>query len=162
MNKLINKLNSQKGQSGFTIIEVLIVLAIGALIILAVLLAVPALQNNQKNSTRKSEASRVASAVTALISDNNAAQSAGLTKSDATQQTELQNRAGLGNGQLTTVVITDNAGIPTNLAANTAYVVIDKKCATATTLGTGSNAVIYATQPTSTTSKQGGCVDSRL
>lgn len=69
MNKLINKLNSQKGKAGFTIIEVLIVLAIGALIILAVLLAVPALQRNQRNSAIKSDASKIAAEIANLNSD---------------------------------------------------------------------------------------------
>lgn len=96
MNKLINKLNSQKGQSGFTIIEVLIVLAIGALIILAVLLAVPALQTNQKNSARKAEAARLVGAVSNALADSNSSYT-------ALDNTNLATAANLGSGQLTSV-----------------------------------------------------------
>jgi len=97
MNKLTNKLNLKKGQSGFTIIEVLIVLAIGALIILAVLLAVPALQTNQKNSARKAEAARLVGAVSNALADSNNSYS-------ALSNDNLKSAANLGSGQLTSVV----------------------------------------------------------
>ncbi|NDC21794.1 prepilin-type N-terminal cleavage/methylation domain-containing protein [bacterium] len=145
MNKLTNKLNSQKGQSGFTIIEVLIVLAIGALIILAVLLAVPALQNNQRNSARKADASRIASALTAWASDNNNADLTGATAA------EIKTRANVGNSQLrsvdapTATVPAKAADLPTTI--NTAYIYVSASCVgtTPTTLTTAdkTRAVVY-------------------
>ena len=144
MNKLTNKLNSQKGQSGFTIIEVLIVLAIGALIILAVLLAVPALQNNQRNSARKADASRIASALTAWASDNNNAALTGATAA------EITTRANVGNSQLRTVnaptaTVPAADKLPTTI--NNAYIYVSASCVgtTPTTLATADNtrAVVY-------------------
>lgn len=61
----------QKKQEGFTIIEVLIVLAIAGLIMLIVFLAVPALQRNSRNTQRTSDASRIATAVSNWVSNNN-------------------------------------------------------------------------------------------
>lgn len=69
---MFSKLN--KDDKGFTIIEVLIVLAIGGLIMIIVFLAVPALQRNQRNNGRKSDISRIGSAVTEWVSNNNGAE----------------------------------------------------------------------------------------
>lgn len=61
----------KNNSEGFTIIEVMIVLAIAGLILLIVFLAVPALQRSSRNTSRKNDASRVASAVSEFVSDNN-------------------------------------------------------------------------------------------
>lgn len=66
---MLQKLKKQ--QSGFTIIEVLIVLAIAGLIMLIVFLAVPALQRSSRNTQRESDASKVAAALTACLSNRN-------------------------------------------------------------------------------------------
>lgn len=58
-------------QKAFTLIEVVIVLAIGALIILVVLQAVTSAQRNQRNSARRSEASRISSALESYAANNN-------------------------------------------------------------------------------------------
>jgi prepilin-type N-terminal cleavage/methylation domain-containing protein len=113
MNKLTNKLNSQKGQSGFTIIEVLIVLAIAALIILAVLLAVPALQTNQKNSQRRAEAARIAGAVASQLADKNNSY-AGLVQGDIEKAANISSST-----QITSVTLSDPADPP---ATATAYI----------------------------------------
>jgi prepilin-type N-terminal cleavage/methylation domain-containing protein len=60
----------QSNEKGFTIIEVLIVLAIAALILLVVFLAVPGLQRAQRNNGRTSEATRLATAITNFIGNN--------------------------------------------------------------------------------------------
>jgi type IV pilus assembly protein PilA len=63
--------NLRKRTEGFTIIEVLIVLAIAGLILLIVFLAVPALQRNSRNNSRRNDSSRISSAVTEFINNNN-------------------------------------------------------------------------------------------
>jgi prepilin-type N-terminal cleavage/methylation domain-containing protein len=67
------KSKSQTANTGFTIIEVMIVLAIAGLILLIVFLAVPALQRSSRNTARKSDASRIATAVSNFVSNNNGA-----------------------------------------------------------------------------------------
>lgn len=59
-----------KDAQGFTIIEVMIVLVIAAVILLIVFLAVPALQRTSRNNQRKSDASRVNSAVAEYVSNS--------------------------------------------------------------------------------------------
>ncbi len=76
---MLSKLQSkrtklQKADKGFTIIEVMIVLAIAGLIMLIVFLAVPALQRNSRNTQRKSDASRISSAVANYVANNNGRQ----------------------------------------------------------------------------------------
>jgi prepilin-type N-terminal cleavage/methylation domain-containing protein len=56
-------MNAQTKQKGFTIIEVVLVLAIAGLIFLMVFIALPALQRNQRDTTRKSDVSRVQTAI---------------------------------------------------------------------------------------------------
>lgn len=80
--------NLRKRNEGFTIIEVLIVLAIAGLIMLVVFLAVPALQRNARNNDRKSDVSRIATAVNEWVSNNNG----------------QVFTAGTGNANLTTVL----------------------------------------------------------
>lgn len=60
-----------KRNQGFTIIEVMIVLAVAGLILVIVLLAVPALQRSARNTGRKSDASRIASAVSSFVGNSN-------------------------------------------------------------------------------------------
>lgn len=60
----------QKQQKGFTIIEVILVLAIAGLIFLMVFLALPALQRGQRDTQRKSDLSRVLTAVQSYQSNN--------------------------------------------------------------------------------------------
>ena len=60
-----------KDRKGFTIIEVMIVLAIAGLIMLIIFLAVPALQRASRNNGRKTDASRIASAVSSFVSNAN-------------------------------------------------------------------------------------------
>lgn len=52
-----------KKQGGFTIIEVVLVLAIAGLIFLIVFLALPALQRQQRDTQRRSDGSRVLTAI---------------------------------------------------------------------------------------------------
>ena len=68
-------MNSQQQtkEKGFTIIEVVLVLAIAGLIFLMVFIALPALQRNQRDTARKSDATRVAAAVTTYRSNNRGA-----------------------------------------------------------------------------------------
>lgn len=56
---------------GFTIIEVVLVLAIAGLIFLMVFIALPALQRSQRNTRRRQDISRISTAVTDYISQNN-------------------------------------------------------------------------------------------
>lgn len=160
MNKLINKLNSQKGQSGFTIIEVLIVLAIGALIILAVLLAVPALQRNQEANKRKAEASRVATAAVAKYSDGNSTMPA-TSASDA----DLKNSAGLDAAtasQGTVKVQPAGADAVTSLGipANNIVVVTDGECVgVGGKKTTGKIAVYWSSTKDGTTAT--GCIQAQ-
>lgn len=60
-----------KREQGFTIIEVLFVLAIAGLIMLIVFLAMPALQRNSRNNSRRNDVSRVGSAVSDFMTNNN-------------------------------------------------------------------------------------------
>ncbi len=66
----MSKNQVKNNNKGFTIIEVLIVLAIAALILLVVFLAVPSLQRSQRNNGKQSEAARLSSQITTLISNN--------------------------------------------------------------------------------------------
>ncbi len=63
--------NNKKRNQGFTIIEVLIVLAIAGLIMLIVFLAVPALRRNSNNTASRNDASKILSAVSESVSNNN-------------------------------------------------------------------------------------------
>lgn len=67
MNTLTNS------KRGFTIIEVVLVLAIAGLIFLIVFLAVPALQRSQRDTQRKSDLSRLTSAISNYQSNNRGA-----------------------------------------------------------------------------------------
>ena len=82
-------LNKTKDSKGFTIIEVMIVLAIAGLIMIIVFLAIPALQRNSRNTERKSDAARIASAVSNFVSNNN-----GTVPSTAAHLTEIMNDVG--------------------------------------------------------------------
>ena len=67
------KRTKSSNSRGFTIVEVMFVLAIAGMIMLIVFLAVPALQRNARNTQRKSDASRVAAALTDFVSNSNGA-----------------------------------------------------------------------------------------
>ena len=71
--RMLKNLLRKRSEKGFTIIEVMIVLAIAGLILVVVLVAVPQLQRNQRNSARRNDASRVATAVSNWVSNNNGA-----------------------------------------------------------------------------------------
>ncbi len=60
----------QKGKKGFTIIEVVLVLAIAGLIFMMVFIALPALQKGQRDTQRKSDLSRLQTALTQYTSNN--------------------------------------------------------------------------------------------
>jgi len=159
MNKLINKLNSQKGQSGFTIIEVLIVLAIGALIILAVLLAVPALQRNQEANQRKAEASRVATAAVSAFSDTNAFVADGAN-------TDLAKNAGLTdtgakNTAVTVATETADSASAKTLTANNVLVLNKATCngAKSTYAASGNKIAVYWSSTGGTTAT--GCINAQ-
>jgi len=142
MNKLTNKLNSQKGQSGFTIIEVLIVLAIAGLILVAVLLAVPALQRNQRNTTYKNNANAAAAAVNEFKSNNS-----GSNPAVATSSTELIALAKF-NGTVAVSVLAALSGTYTQPTATSGKIAIynDMGCSNndlSNSNTTGKNAVIY-------------------
>ena len=142
MNKLTNKLNSQKGQSGFTIIEVLIVLAIAGLILVAVLLAVPALQRNQRNTSAKRNANAVSAAVNEFKSNNS-----GSNPAVASPSTELPPLAKF-NGTVTVNVLAALSGTITQPTATRGTIAIynDMGCSIndlSNTNTTGKNAVIY-------------------
>jgi len=66
-------MNIQRKEKGFTIIEVVLVLAIAGLIFLMVFLALPALQRNQRDTQRKSDMSRLTTALTNYTSANRGA-----------------------------------------------------------------------------------------
>jgi len=161
MNNLTNKLKLQKGQSGFTIIEVLIVLAIAALIILAVLLAVPALQNNQKDNARKQEASRVATGIATMLSDNNnkTLTAGSASASGSTDAGQLFARANIGGGQFKTVTIQAAGTAPAN--NTTVYVRIGYICDgnNPSKVTTGGYAVYYSTQTNAT--NYGACITAQ-
>lgn len=63
----------RKKSEGFTIIEVLIVLAIAGLILLLVFLGVPNLQRQNRNTGRRTDAGRVATAVSNFVANSNGA-----------------------------------------------------------------------------------------
>lgn len=65
MNAAVNK-----KQSGFTIIEVVLVLAIAGLIFLMVFIALPTLQRNTRDTQRKTDLSRVKTALQNYSSSN--------------------------------------------------------------------------------------------
>ena len=85
---MLNKMKKPNNR-GFTIIEVMIVLAIAGLILLIVFLAVPALQRNARNTNRKSDAGRIASAVSNFITNNQ-----GTLPSTAAQVSSIYTDAG--------------------------------------------------------------------
>ena len=60
----------KEGKKGFTIIEVVLVLAIAGLIFMMVFIALPALQRSQRDTQRKSDLSRLQTAVTQYTSNN--------------------------------------------------------------------------------------------
>lgn len=59
----MNVQKQTKDQKGFTIIEVVLVLAIAGLIFLMVFIALPALQRNQRDTQRRTDLSRVQTAI---------------------------------------------------------------------------------------------------
>ena len=59
----MNVQKQTKDQKGFTIIEVVLVLAIAGLIFLMVFIALPALQRNQRDTQRRTDLSRVQTAL---------------------------------------------------------------------------------------------------
>lgn len=63
-------MNIRKKEKGFTIIEVVLVLAIAGLIFMMVFLALPALQRSQRDTQRKTDLSRIQSAITSYTSSN--------------------------------------------------------------------------------------------
>src|SRR5437879_1998002 len=67
----MQKTNTNRQNSGFTIIEVLIVLAIAGLILLIVFLAVPALQRNAHNTSIKNDVSSILGGMTEFTNNNN-------------------------------------------------------------------------------------------
>lgn len=81
----------QKRDEGFTIIEVLIVLAIAGLILAVVLIAVPNLQRNQRNAARKDEVSRILTAASNYVANNNGTT---LTNGDTTAGAAIISDAG--------------------------------------------------------------------
>jgi prepilin-type N-terminal cleavage/methylation domain-containing protein len=60
---MLQKLKTNRSQSGFTIIEVLIVLAIAGLIMVVVFLAVPGLEKSQRNNARDTDANNLLESV---------------------------------------------------------------------------------------------------
>lgn len=63
-------MNIQRKEKGFTIIEVVLVLAIAGLIFMMVFIALPALQRSQRDTSRKSDLSRVITAISNYTSSN--------------------------------------------------------------------------------------------
>lgn len=70
---------TKQKEKGFTIIEVVLVLAIAALIFLMVFIALPALQRGQRDTQRKSDISRVQTALNNYQSNNRGILPAGET-----------------------------------------------------------------------------------
>lgn len=64
------KMNIRRKEEGFTIIEVVLVLAIAALIFLMVFIALPGLQRSQRDTQRRSDLSRLVTAVASYQSNN--------------------------------------------------------------------------------------------
>ena len=97
-------------QQGFTIIEVMIVLAIAALIMLIVFLAVPALQRSSRNTAVKEDASRLATAVSSFVSNNNGTLPCTSNNGDAS--TIFSMAGNLAQLTITGESCTSSAGIP--------------------------------------------------
>jgi prepilin-type N-terminal cleavage/methylation domain-containing protein len=139
--QMLNKVKNRK-QEGFTIIEVLIVLAIAGLILLIVFLAVPALQRNSRNTQRKSDASRVASAITNFASNTNG--TLPTSANWATQCATILNDAGsFGQGAWT------SANCVTAQGANS--IVLATGSVTPTAQTTGFEAIVVTGAQCSTT-----------
>lgn len=160
---MLSKLHKSKKAQGFTIIEVLIVLAIAGLILLVVFLAVPALQRNSRNEQRKSDVSRVGSAVQEFINNNNG--TLPTSTDNATVQALLGTLAYYTN---TNVTVSGAAtGTTTNgTTVDTVNIYTKAQCA-AMTGGRGANstgatdrqiAIVYSTETGSGTAKL--CVES--
>lgn len=66
-------MNIHRKEKGFTIIEVVLVLAIAGLIFLMVFIALPALQRSQRDTQRKSDISRLQTALASYQSNNRGA-----------------------------------------------------------------------------------------
>jgi prepilin-type N-terminal cleavage/methylation domain-containing protein len=66
----MNVQKQTKDQKGFTIIEVVLVLAIAGLIFLMVFIALPALQRNQRDTQRRTDLSRVQTAIQNFQTNN--------------------------------------------------------------------------------------------
>ena len=152
-----NITNLKRKTEGFTIIEVLIVLAIAGLILLIVFLAVPALQRNARNSSRKNDASRIATASSNFVNNNNGTQPAAtvadtqtiLDDSGKFGQYTLVGSTAPGAGKFAVLVGAQAA--PVGPVDN--YVVLDEgaKCGTggATLLGTNRQmAFVYTIEKT--------------
>jgi prepilin-type N-terminal cleavage/methylation domain-containing protein len=76
--------NIQKKEKGFTIIEVVLVLAIAGLIFMMVFIALPALQRGQRDTQRKSDLSRLSSALQSYQSNNRGALPSGMAPGETT------------------------------------------------------------------------------
>lgn len=126
-------MNVQQKTKGFTIIEVVLVLAIAGLIFLIVFLALPALQRQQRDTQRRSDASKVLTAIQNYQSNNSGAVPASQAAVDILRDTYVKgnNTDTFTDPGGTTYVmtwknnVTDLATVPAN---NTFFVYSGAKC----------------------------------
>lgn len=161
---------------GFTIIEVVLVLAIAGLIFLMVFVALPALQRSQRDTQRRDDMSRVSSALTNYIANNNSMPDASSSSTassaaakflteylkgntDATKKSEFMDPDGVGYSINIAKRTSTNTGATNGTTAHQVNIITNAKCNGETTeASSGANnfAVLYKLEGSGTV-----CVDNQ-
>ena len=131
-----------KKQKGFTIIEVVLVLAIAGLIFMIVFLALPALQRQQRDTQRRTDASRVLTAIQNYQSNNSGGIPNTQVKVDTLLSSYLNPQAGdvFQDPRGSDYSLTWKAGADTAVPGdNTIFVYSGAKCSGQDTVVGGTN-----------------------
>ena len=154
--------SSRTNPKAFTMIEVILVLAISGLIFMGVFIALPNAQLNQRNATRRSDYSRLSTAISNWATDNN-----GRLPSPSDIKAEWLDEAGQDPDGNAYTVQTCTLGasacdVPVKLSAGVVRVYFASKCDGAGTPASGPSRAfsIYAYMEDGSANGDTYCLDS--